>query len=152
MKKTKTILLLSATTLFTTAFAGTVRENCGCGLGSMALGDETGLVSHVVGATLNGISGNQTFGVSSGTLDCDQASNMVSIREVETFVADNMDHIATEAAMGEGAYLTALADLLKVQDDQRSAFYASLQLNFDTIFTGADSSAAQVTKSITQLI
>jgi hypothetical protein len=67
-------------------------------------------------------------------------------------VADNMDHIATEAAVGEGAYLSALADLLNVQQDQRANFFASLQFNFDKIFTGADASATTVTRSITQLI
>ncbi len=151
MKKMIT-LMVGGTALMATAFAGTVRENCGCGVGSMALGDETGVLSHLAATILNGISGNQTFGVSSGTLGCDQSTTIVSIREVETFVADNMDHIATEAAMGEGAYLAALADLLDVKEDQRANFFASLQFNFDKIFTGADASAAQVTRSITQLI
>ena len=132
--------------------AGTVRENCGCGLGSMALGDETGLVSHVVGATLNGISGNQTFGVSSGTLDCDQYEGFASSKEVEIFVADHMDHIATEAAVGEGAYLSALADLLQVQPADRPEFFASIQLNFNEIFTGSDVQATDVTRSIVSLI
>lgn len=153
MKKYSLIMItglaLAGSQLFA---AGTVRENCGCGLGSMALGDETGLVSHVVGATLNGLSGNQTFGVSSGTLNCDQFEGFVSIQEVETFVADNMDHIATEAAVGEGAYLSALADLLQVNEAERADFYANLQVNFDKIFTGADVHASQVTRSIVKLI
>jgi len=132
--------------------AGTVRENCGCGIGSMALGEETGLLSHLAATFLNGISGNQTFGISSGTLDCDQSTTLVSIQEVEVFVADNMDHIATEAAVGEGAYLSALADLLKVEDSRRGEFYASMQVNFDEIFTGPHASSEDVTRSIVQLI
>lgn len=132
------------------AFGGKVKDNCGCGFGSMALGEETGLLSHIAATFLNGISGNQTFGISSGTLNCEQAEELVSVQEVETFVADNMDHIATEAAVGEGAYLSALADLLQVED--RTAFYTAMQLNFDNIFTGADVHAGDVTRSIVKLI
>jgi hypothetical protein len=142
-------LALAGSQLFA---AGTVRENCGCGLGSIALGDETGMVSHVVAATLNGLSGNQTFGVSSGTLNCDQSEGFVSMKEVEVFVADNMDHIATDASVGEGAYLSALADLLQVPEQNRAVFYANLQVNFDKIFTGADVHATEVTRSIAALI
>lgn len=150
MKKMIMIMTVMVTAGMTTA--GTVRENCGCGLGSMALGDETGIVSHLAATILNGISGNQTFGVSSGTLDCDQSTNLVSTRDVEVFVADNMDHIAIEAANGEGAYLAALADLLQIEDSQRDNFYLSLQLNFNRIFTGENATATNVTRSIVQLI
>lgn len=133
--------------------AGTVRENCGCGLGTMALGDETGLLSHLAATFLNGISGNQTFGISSGTLDCEQAVTLVTVREVEAFIAGNMDHIAIEASVGEGAYLSALADLLKIEDAQkREQFFLSMQLNFDRVFATADVTAAEVTRSIVRLI
>ncbi len=153
MKKKYTVLVAGLALVGTQIFAaGTVRENCGCGLGSMALGDETGMVSHVVGATLNGISGNQTFAVSSGTLNCDQSEGFVSSKEVEIFVADNMDHIATDAAVGEGAYLSALADLLEINESDRADFYASMQVNFDKIFSGSDVHADEVTRSIVALI
>lgn len=133
--------------------AQTVRDNCGCGLGTMALGDETGLVSHLAATFLNGISGNQTFGISSGTLECEQAVKLVTVREVESFVAGNMDHIAIEASVGEGSYLSALADLLKIEDAvKREEFFLSLQLNFERIFPSAEVSAAEVTRSIVKLI
>ncbi|WFB36219.1 DUF3015 family protein [Kiritimatiellota bacterium B12222] len=155
MKKTGTFLLIAGLGLASAqlfAQGNTVRDNCGCGLGSMALGDQTGMVSHVVGATLNGISGNQTFAVSSGTLNCEQSVGFVSTQEVQIFVADNMDHIATDAAVGEGAYLSALADLLQIDDENRADFYTSMQLNFDNIFTGSDVHADEVTRSIVSLI
>lgn len=142
-------MILTATSLH----AGKVRDNCGCGLGTMALGEETGLLSHIAATFLNGLSGNQTFGISSGTLNCDQATNLVSVREVETFVADNMDHIAIEASVGEGAYLSALADLLKLEDSaKRDEFFLAMQINFEQIFPGAETSAADVTRSIVKLI
>jgi hypothetical protein len=152
MKKTLTLIAAAAALTLLPVQAGTVADNCGCGLGRMALGEETGLLSHIAATFLNALSGNQTFGISSGTLDCEQAGQMVSVKEVEVFVADNMDHIATEAAMGEGAYLSALADLLNVKPADREAFYLSMQANFDTIFAGTDANAGNVTRSIVQLI
>ena len=53
------------------SFANTVTVNCGCGLGNELIGEKEGLGWNVLGATLNGTSGNQTFGMSSGTLGCD---------------------------------------------------------------------------------
>jgi len=154
MNNKLTFLLIAGLSMAGTQLlaAGTVRENCGCGLGSMALGNETGMVSHVVGATLNGLSGNQTFAISSGTLNCDQSEGFVSSKEVEVFIADNMDHIATDAAVGEGAYLSALADLLQIENADRADFYVSMQVNFDKIFTGSDVHADEVTRSIVSLI
>jgi hypothetical protein len=147
--------LLGMTMVLTTSAlqAGRVADNCGCGLGRMALGEETGLLSHVAATFLNVLSGNQTFGVTSGTLDCEQAVSLVSVREVETFVAGNMDHIAIEASVGEGSYLSALADLLKIEDaSKREQFFLAMQINFEQIFPGAEVSAADVTRSIVKLI
>ena len=154
MKNKLTTLLIAGFALLATSAPAEalVRDNCGCGLGTMALGDESGLMSHIVATFLNGLSGNQTFGISSGTLECEQAPTFASVKEVEVFVADNLDHIATEAAVGEGAYLAALADLLQVEDSERSDFYANMQLNFDKIFTGPDASAEEVTRSIVAMI
>jgi hypothetical protein len=151
-KKLMTTAIVCMTLIGTQAMAGKVKDNCGCGFGSMALGEETGLLSHLAATFLNGISGNQTFGISSGTLNCEQATELVSVQEVEVFVADNMDHIATDAAVGEGAYLSALADLLNVKEDARMDFYTNMQLNFDSIFSGADAHASDVTRSIVKLI
>lgn len=148
-----TLMIAGCALVATSASAqGLVRDNCGCGFGTMALGEESGLLSHIAATFLNGISGNQTFGISSGTLNCEQAPKFVSVQEVEVFVADNMDHIATEASIGEGAYLNALADLLQVEDTQRADFYANLQINFDKIFTGPEATANDVTRSIVDMI
>lgn len=145
-------VLLATACLSATCFAGTVRDNCGCGIGTMALGEETGILSHVAATILNGLSGNQTFGVSSGTLDCDQSVSLVSVDEVEVFVADNMDHVISDAANGQGMYLAALADLMQIELADRPGFYASVQDNFDTIFLASDASPKGVAVALTELI
>ena len=56
--------------------AGAGQSNTGCGLGSVILGeaaaDSTAL--QVLVTTTNGTFANQTFGITSGTLDCKQPS------------------------------------------------------------------------------
>ncbi len=41
----------------------------GCGLGSLAFGDDNGKIQ-IIAATTNGTSGTQTFGITSGTSNC----------------------------------------------------------------------------------
>lgn len=136
----------------TVAFAATVRENCGCGLGAMALGTEEGLVSHVTGATLNGLSGNQTFGVSSGTLGCDKATKVTSTNMLDKFVDDNMDQLAQDIAIGSGDSLTALAVIMEVPAEQRASFNAALQNSFDTIFTSEEVTSDEVVDNLMSVI
>ena len=47
-------------------------KNTGCGLGSMAFEGQNGLMSQTAAATTNGIFGNQTFGITSATLNCER--------------------------------------------------------------------------------
>ncbi|MFN8945903.1 MAG: DUF3015 family protein, partial [Pseudobdellovibrionaceae bacterium] len=42
----------------------------GCGLGSVVFGDKPGFIQ-IFAATLNSIGGNQTFGISLGTSNCE---------------------------------------------------------------------------------
>lgn len=123
------------------AFAGGVSaqmENTGCGLGSMIFEGETGLVQQVLAVTTNGSFGNQTFGISSGTLKCDQPQNMASNRKLDEFVAENMDSLARDIARGQGEYLETLAVLMEIPPRNRTAFGSTLQTNFSLIYTGDD--------------
>lgn len=105
----------------------------GCGLGSIVFKDQPGAIQ-VVAATLNGTSGNQTFGITSGTSNCGSplyASN----NQINNFVAENMDTLARDIAQGHGATLTAFAELLQVPATEQGLFANKLQANFDQVFT-----------------
>ena len=133
----------------TTSMAGTIRDECGCGLGGMVLGDqEATMLMGFVGSLLNGLCANQTFGISSGTLDCAPASGFVGREKVIEFVSDNMDHLAMDMAMGQGETLEALADLMQKEDTDRQELFASLQLNFESIFTTSQITATEVVDHI----
>ena len=152
MKKSMAVV---AAALFVagSASALSVRDNCGCGLGTMALGDaEPTLVVQIGATSLNGICGNQTFGITSGTLECEPHLGFASNKKILEYVNDNMDHLAMEMAAGQGESLDALADLMEIHNGLRSAMYSSFQSEFSTIFSADDVTALQVVERIDEIV
>jgi hypothetical protein len=133
--------------------AGTIRDNCGCGIGTMALGENEPTVFSQVAATfLNVICGNQTFGITSGTLECNESAGIASNSRIQQYVADNMDQLAADIAVGQGESLNALADLMDVPATGRADLYATLQGNFDRIFTTSEISSTDVVQNLDKVI
>ncbi len=124
------------------------RKNVGCGLGTMAFEGQNGLLSQTAAATTNGTSGNQTFGITSGTLDCEQYKTFTSNEKVDTFVAENMDNLARDIARGQGEYLNTLAVLMDVPDGRQNAFRSHLQVHFSDIYTSEKVTHSEVIKNI----
>lgn len=130
---------------------GTFAANVGCGLGSIIFKDKDAGLYQVLAVTTNGIFGNQTFGITSGTLECQQPVSFVSNEKLKNFVAVNMDTLAQDMAAGSGESLVTLAELMEVPLDRREAFYASLQTNFTKIFTSSDIQSSQVIDNIAKV-
>lgn len=133
------------------AFAGQADNNCGCGLGTVLWeGKADGSVfSQSLQATTNGTSGNQTFGITSGTLGCEQPGSIIKNDRTLAFVRDNLDLLARDISFGGGETLDTLSELMQVPVAERSALYSRLQNNFDSIFiTGDESSTAVVDRII----
>jgi len=143
-----------AALLAVSASAGNLRDNVGCGLGTTLIGDQgnDSLVMQVLAATTNGTSGNQTFGITSGTLGCKKPTKIASNDKLNKFVADNMDKLAMDISAGHGETLSAVADMLKVPADKRADFYAKLKTNFDKIYASNKVSAGDVIDSIAENI
>jgi hypothetical protein len=140
----KKILLISATTalLSTTLFA----DNVGCGLGNSVIKNQDSVLMQVFAVTTNGTSGNQTFGITSGTSGCTKPAKIVSNDKATKFVENNMDTLAMDISSGQGESIDTLATLLNVKD--KSAFIAKLQKNFTNIYTTSDVTSAQVIDNI----
>ncbi|MDA8168484.1 MAG: DUF3015 family protein [Nitrospiraceae bacterium] len=134
---------------FTTAgFAENIHENVGCGLGTMLLEkSKDSILIEILAATTNATLGNQTFGISSGTLGCRQPARWAS-NELNQFVAANMDSLAKDIAAGKGESLDTLAELMKIPSGGRAAFYSKLQANFAKIFTSENVQSADVIDNI----
>ena len=123
-------------------------KNTGCGLGSIVWEGQNGLVSQTFAATTNGTFGNQTFGITSGTIDCKQHTSLTYNEKVNTFVAENMGNLATDIARGHGEYLNTLALLMDVPDARKAAFGTHLQAHFSDIYTSDKVTHSEVVKNI----
>ncbi len=150
--KTLGIAIVMCLLLVSFAQAEMPRENCGCGLGSIAFKGKDGLVFQVLAATTNGSFGNQTFGITSGTLECKQARSFANSEQVQRFVADNLDNLAQDIASGHGETLDALAELLGVSVTERPIFNAALHSHFTSIFPSENVSAVDVLESIARVM
>ncbi len=123
-------------------------KNTGCGLGSIAWEGQNGLMSQTLAATTNGTFGNQTFGITSGTSNCEQYKSFTSNEKVNTFVADNMDNLAWDIARGQGEYVNTLAVLMEIPDAQKASFRSHLQAHFFDIYTSDKVTHSEVVKNI----
>ena len=123
-------------------------KNTGCGLGSLAFEGQNGLVSQVLAATTNGIFGNQTFGITSGTSNCEQYKSFTYNEKVDTFVADNMDNLARDIARGQGEYVNTLALLMEIPNAKRATFRSQLQAHFSDIYTSDQVTYSEVVQNI----
>ncbi|TCK62318.1 DUF3015 family protein [Seleniivibrio woodruffii] len=140
----KKILTLTAAALFVANFA--YADNVGCGLGTQIITEKDTVLMQVFAVTTNGTSGNQTFGITSGTLGCKKPAKFASSEKVNIFVQSNMDSLAFDIAKGQGETLDTLASLMGVEDT--TAFGQKLQAKFDSIYSSADVEYADVVDAI----
>lgn len=124
--------------------------DAGCGLGSVLLADAPNtLVFNVLGATLNATSGNQTFGMTTGTLNCSTSNSILAL---QTFVNDNLDALAVDSARGEGEALDTLATLWGMDAAAKEAFAKANQSNFGKVFTSDSVTAQEVLANMNSLV
>ncbi|MDQ1244138.1 MAG: hypothetical protein QG565_478 [Campylobacterota bacterium] len=141
----KILVSLAAVVALTSSVMAGVNSQTGCGLGSMIIKDDSTAILLALQATTNGTSGNQTFGITSGTLGC-QKTQFVMNERAEEFVASNMDQLAKEIAQGHGESVDTLAELLEVSD--KATFSASLQANYNSIYTSQNAKMSDVLDNI----
>ena len=152
MRKMLIVAVVAVCVLMTgSAFAaGQAHQNTGCGLGTMLFkgNADNSVLLQTFQATTNGIYGNQTFGITTGTSDCQQPKNFVSNERVNEFMVANMDNLAKDIAQGRGETLDAFAELIGVPAENRPEFYAQLQSGFSRIFTAPGVQMASVMDNI----
>ena len=124
----------------------------GCGLGTHVVFKNPGSwTEHVLAATTNGTSGNQTFGMTSGTLGCQSANGPLASR-VNVFLDQNLEQLATESATGNGEALSALAELIGVAQEDDATFKHSVKANFDQLFASENTSSADVYNALVDIM
>ncbi|NIX58921.1 MAG: DUF3015 domain-containing protein [candidate division Zixibacteria bacterium] len=126
----------------------------GCGLGSLIFNkssDHRSPVIQILSATTNGTFGNQTFGITTGTSNC-QDSLMKAEVEREVFATANHNTLVKEMAEGEGESLNTLASLYGCSQDSYSDFGSMTQNNFSEIVKGESTSTKDILNSLKQQI
>ena len=71
-------------------------------------------------------SGSQTFGITSGTLECEQPAKIAATEKLMEFVYANMDNQASDIASGKGESLDTLAELMSVPSEDCNKLYVTL--------------------------
>jgi len=131
MKKILGLAIMIALSSVTLALAE--NNGSGCGLGKKLFEGQKGLIPNILAATTNGISGNQTFGMTSGTSGCDADAVILNDKEQEVFVAANLDNLSQDMAMGGGQYLQSMAVLMGCGEGSFSDFAALTQDKYEAL-------------------
>lgn len=150
----KKFLVAVAVVTLSLVFVGSVfagaRDNVGCGLGTLLFKNnaDNSIVLQTFQATTNGTYGNQTFGITTGTSECQQPKNFVSNEQMSEFMLANMDNLAKDIAQGKGETLDAFAELMGIPAEKRAEFASKLQASFGKIYTSSGVQMASVMDNI----
>ena len=136
MRKILIAVVLSAVP----ALAFAQQNNIGtCGWGAKLFDGQSGIAPQVLAVTTNGTSGNQTFGITTGTSGCTQDGVVRSTWKTAMFIDGNKDRLARDMSIGNGETLDSLAHLIGVREGDRAAFARVMQANVSVIFPSGSS-------------
>ncbi len=138
-------LVLSLVSFSGSAFAAGFGD-AGCGLGSIVFGNQQGGVQ-VLASTTNG-TGIQTFGITTGTSNCNPAGLVKLEMEREEFAEKNYPTLVKEMAMGEGENLETLASLYGCSQDSHADFGSLVQENFSNIVKSDSTTSQEMLSSL----
>ena len=125
-------------------------DSTGCGLGSVLWKGERGTVPQILAVTTNATSGNQTFGITSGTLGCDPYGRITGgTGRILVFLENNLDTFALDAARGEGETLNTLAAITNKDVEEVKKVVKS---NFDDLFPEGDAHVADISIKLAALL
>lgn len=151
MKKIVTFAAVAAASLYLSNIAHA--DSTGCGLGNVLMNGNRGVTSNVLAVTTNTLgSGNQTFGISSGTLGCDGDDIVSSNIRLGFFIDENLNELAVDSAKGNGEYLEAAAKILEVKEEDKAHFFNIMQSNFSEIFSSENTKTFEVVNAMSKVL
>ena len=141
------IALLTASQI---AIAGAAGGNQGCGWGNALFKGGNGTANHVLAGITNSISGNNTFGMTTGTNGCGTSGTLGY--GGASAVSAIMDEFSEDVARGEGDALSTVAVLYGVEPSDRETFANVMHENFAIIFPSEDVTTDKVIATIEALM
>lgn len=144
------VAMLGALAFASPAFAAGYGA-AGCGFGGLLIKDNKKLPQ--IGAwLLNGVLGNQTFGISSGTSECGSSGPAPAEKEQKSFIENNYHSLAREMATGEGEELRTLAGLLGCPSGQVGDFGVFAQKNYASLFKSDGTTPAEMLDALKEAL
>lgn len=143
-------LLMAAALLPGAVFAkGGKHPMAGCGLGYVLFGNQhNDKVTQIFGATTNGTSANQTFGITSGTSGCTEDGAVKFVKEAEVYAEINFKSIAGDMASGRGEFLDGLASLIGVSN--KVAFARFAQEKYSSLFPSGATTSVEMMDALSR--
>ena len=127
-------------------------SNVGCGVGTMIFEGQKGVPQEVLAATTNGTLGNQTFGISSGTLGCARDAVIHSPVKVSMFIGTNLDKLAYDMAVGRGETLESLASLIGMDEAHKAAFFQVTKAHYAEIIPSEHARTEDVVAALNRVL
>lgn len=128
-------------------------DNIGtCGWGSKLFDGQKGIAPQVLAATTNGSTGNQTFGISSGTSGCTRDGVVDSTWKTAAFIDANMNRLALDMSRGQGESLSALSSVVGVQAEDSAKFNGVVHQQFAKIFSSPSVSSVEVAQGLKNVL
>ncbi|MDA9556640.1 DUF3015 domain-containing protein [Vibrio sp.] len=150
MKKILMLTAIMATLPLTTP--AMADEDIGCGLGTMIFDGKEGKPFKILGATTNGTSGNQTFGITFGTLGCDGTGKIDYKQKVAMFIDGNMDNLARDIARGEGQTLATLSEAWGISSEDKGTFNQLAKQNFVELYHSENVTSQDVLNNLNTIM
>ena len=148
----KKLIVAAVLTLSSIGVAMAAPNNTGCGVGSIIFKGQSGVAPQVLAVTTNGTLGNQTFGISSGTLGCAQDGVVDTPVMVSMFINTNLDKLAHDMAAGKGETLESLASLIGVDSAHKAAFFAATKTHFAEIIPSESTNTQEVIDALNHVL
>jgi hypothetical protein len=116
----------------------------GCGLGSALFGKDNTKLMQILAATTNGTLGNQTFGITSGTLGCVEGGVVNAAQEQAAFAEVNFQDLKRNMAAGGGEFLSSFGTLLGCDDTGKAGLAKMTQTRYESIVPTAQTTPMQM--------
>jgi DUF3015 family protein len=145
----KLLAVVSVAAVFPVAAMAAGENNVGsCGWGSKLMDGQSGLGPQLIATFINGISGNATFAMTTGTSGCTQDGTVSSNWKTAMFIDGNKTKLARDMSVGGGEALDSLAALLGVEAADREAFQRLAKDNMQRIFPSEDVATQQIVANL----
>lgn len=142
-----TLLLSASSTVLADAPGGP-----NCGWGNMLFEGKAGAGYHFMASIFNSSSGNNTFGMTSGTNGCSTRGRLTYSGKNVMTVSQIMTEFSEDVAKGNGEALETVAVVFGIEKQDRTVFAEVAHANFEKLFPSENVTAEHVVETLVELL